>query len=125
MKTIIIQARINKEGEEVLTTNNKELKSYLQNLKDIIEKKTVSKYVKLKAYKSKFNNRSYEFEFYKEDTIEKALRREFLENYIKEDIESILRYEDKKDLERFIKEMYDTDKHYIINEILEDLEKVA
>ena len=104
-----------------LTTNNESLKPFLRLLQQIIDKETRSKYVTLISYRSNFGNPAYEFQFWGADTLAQAIRKESLETSISETAEGVIKWEGKDKAEAILKNMYNEEAHYIIDEVLTTL----
>jgi len=125
MNTKIVNTRTDRNCNVILTTNNKELKSYLTILQDLIDKKTTLKYVKLFKYKNSFGNPAYIFSYCCADSLEAALRRESIEVNITRTVHAVLAHESFKEAEIYLKSIYKEADHFMINEILYKIKKAA
>ena len=119
MKTTI-NSRMNYDGSYSLTTNNDELKGHLGILFQIIEHKTVSKYVKLSGIKIKNGQEAYEFEFWGGNTLQEVLRKETIETSISRNIEDVIHYEGKAKVLDYFKSIYNPEDQSLVEEILYD-----
>lgn len=116
----IINSRTNHDGSYSLTTNNEALKGHLGILFQIIEHKTVSKYVKLSGIKIKNGQEAYEFEFWGAITLQEALRKETIETSISRNLEDVIHYEGRDKVLDYFKSVYNEEDQIIVEEILYD-----